>query len=129
MLLSATAKNLEEVGVQTVGVMATGPKQARFFFRFRPAVQVAAVNELRDAGQPEVPVVDAYETLGRLDGYTPTEGDMADFERHRAQLTAQFLVDPDGVVRWVNIECARDGLDGVDQMPSDEHLLAAVRAL
>jgi hypothetical protein len=38
-------------------------------------------------------------------------------------------VDPDGVVRWVNIECARDGLDGVDQMPSDEDLLAAVRAL
>jgi hypothetical protein len=76
-----------------------------------------------------VPVVEAYETLGRLDGYTPTEGDMADFERHRAQLTAQFLVDPDGVVRWVNIECARDGLDGVGQMPSDEDLLAAVRAL
>jgi hypothetical protein len=159
VLLSATAKKLEEVGVQTVGVMATGPKQARLFFRFRPprirvgcdpalsthraygvpnaavtpemwqAVQVAAVNELRDAGQPEVPVVEAYETLGRLDGYTPTEGDMADFERHRAQLTAQFLVDPDGVVRWVNIECARDGLGGVDQMPSDEDLLAAVRAL
>jgi hypothetical protein len=159
VLLSATAKKLEEVGVQTVGVMATGPKQARLFFRFRPArirvgcdpalsthraygvpnaavtsemwqaVQVAAANALRDAGQPDVPVVDAYETFGRLDGYTPTEGDVADFERHRAQLTAQFLVDADGVVRWVNIECARDGLEGMDRMPSDEDLLGAVQTL
>jgi hypothetical protein len=159
VLLSATAKKLEAVGIQTLGVMATNPDQARLFFRFRPprihigcdpelathraygvpnvaktpelwgAALAAAVNELSGIGQPEVPPVEAYETLGRLDGYTPTEGDMADLERHRAQLTGQFLVDRDGIVRWANIECARDGLAGLDQMPSDEELLAAARAL
>src|SRR5262245_23545017 len=106
--------------------MATPPDQARLFFRFRPprirvgcdpglathrsdgvrnsavtpemssAVQSAAVNELRDMRHPEVPPAEAYEALGRLDGYSPTEGDMADFQRHRAQLTGQFLVDGDG---------------------------------
>jgi hypothetical protein len=93
------------------------------------AALAAAVNELRGMGQPEVPAVEAYETLGRLDGYALTEGDMAELERHRAQLTGQFLVDRDGIVRWANIECARDGLAGLDQMPSDEELLAAARVL
>lgn len=159
MLLSATAKKLEGLGVHTLGVMATGPDQARLFFRFRPprirvgcdpalathgayglpnsapspemwrAVQVAAVKELRSMGHSEVPAAEAYETLGRLDGYVPTEGDMADFQRHRAQATGLFLLDRDGIVRWVNVECARDGLDGVDQIPSDEEVLEAARAL
>ena len=157
MLLSATAKKLEAVGVRTLGVMATSPDQARLFFRFRPpripigcdpdlathraygvpnvavtpelwqTVQAAAVDELRGMGQ-EVPADAAYETFGRLDGYTRTEGDMADFERHRAQRTGQFLVDRTGFVRWMNIEGA-PGHTGVDQMPSDEQLLAAARAL
>jgi hypothetical protein len=159
VLLSATAKKLEGVGVHTLGVMASGPDQARLFFRFRPprirvgcdpelathrvygvpnsavtpelwqAAQVAAVNELRGMRHPEVPAAEAYETLGRLDGYAPTEGDMADFQRHRAQLTGQFLIDRDGIVRWVHVECAPGSLAGLDQMPSDEELLAAARAL
>jgi hypothetical protein len=159
VLLSATAKKLEAVGVRTLGVMATGPDQARLFFRFRPpripvgcdpdlathrafgvpnvavtpelwqAVQVAAANELRHLGQGDLAPAEAYETFGRLDGYNRTEDDMADFERHRAQLTGQFLIDRDGIVRWMNIEGARDGLAGVDQMPSDDELLAAARAL
>jgi hypothetical protein len=159
VLLSATARMLETAGVQTIGVVASGPEQARLFFRFRPprirvgcdpdltthqaygvpnsavtpelweAVQVAAVNALRGMGHAEMPAPEAYETLSRLDGYTPTDRDMADFERHRAQRTGQFLVDRDGIVRWVNIECAQRGLAGVDEMPSDEELLAAARAL
>lgn len=158
MLLSTTAKKLETLGVRTLGVMATGPDQARLFFRFRPprirvgcdpalathrayglpnqavspelweAVQVAAVKELQGLGR-DIPPAEAYDTVGRLDGYTPTERDMVDFQRHRAQLTGFFLMDRDGIVRWANVECARDGLDGMDQMPSDEEVLEAARAL
>jgi hypothetical protein len=158
VLLSATAKKLEAVGVRTVGVMATGSDRARLFFRFRPprirvgcdpdlmthraygvpnvavtpelwqAVEGAAVHELRAMGR-EVPITEAYETFERLDGYTRTEGDMADFERHRAQLTGQFLMDREGIVRWAHIEGLQDDLTSVDQMPSDEQLLAAARAL
>jgi hypothetical protein len=93
------------------------------------AVQVAAVKELRGMGLPEAPAAEAYDALGRLDGYTPTEGDMAELERHRAQGTGFFLMDRAGIVRWANIEGARDGLDGVDQMPSDDEILDAARAL
>jgi hypothetical protein len=158
VLLSNTAKKLQAVGVQTVGVLASPPDQARLFFRFRPpririgcdpelathrafgvpnvevtpelwqAVQAAAVKELQGLGQ-DVPVAEAYDALGRLDGYTPTEGDLADFQRHRAQRTAQFLVDRDGIVRWAHVECAGDDLSGVDQMPSDGEVLEAARAL
>ena len=71
----------------------------------------------------------AIEVLGRLDGYAPTEGDMADFERHRAQLTAQFLLDRDAIVRWTHVEFSEGSLEGVDRMPSDDELLTAARAL
>jgi hypothetical protein len=159
VLLSTTAKKLEGMGIRTVGVMATSPEQARLFFRFRPprirvgcdpdlvthrayglpntavspelwhAVQLAAVKELCGMGHAEVAPSEAYATLGELDGYARTEADMADLERHRAQRTGFFLMDRDGIVRWVNIECARDGLAGVDQMPSDEEILEAARVL
>jgi hypothetical protein len=159
VLLSETAKKLEALGVRTLGVMASRPDQVRLFFRFRPprirvgcdpdltthrayglpnsalspelwqAVQVAAVKELRGMGLPELPRADAYDALGRLDGYAPTENDMADLERHRAQVTGFFLMDRAGIVRWVNIEGARDGLDGMDQMPSDDEVLEAARTL
>jgi hypothetical protein len=87
------------------------------------------VKELRGLGLSEVPDAEAYDALGRLDGYARTESDMADLERHRAQATGFFLMDRSGIVRWVNIEGAREGLDGVDQMPSDEEVLEAARAL
>jgi hypothetical protein len=34
-----------------------------------------------------------------------------------------------GIVRWVNIEGAGDGLDGVGQMASADQILEAARAL
>jgi hypothetical protein len=71
----------------------------------------------------------AYEALGRLDGYIPAEHDVADARRHDAQRTGVFLIDRDGIVRWANIECARHDLAGINQMPSDEELVAAARAL
>ena len=49
--------------------------------------------------------------------------------RHQVQFTGQFLVDRHGIVRWAHIECARDGLAGIDKFPTDEELLAAPRAL
>lgn len=54
---------------------------------------------------------------------------MADARRHDAQRTGVFLIDRDGIVRWANIECARHDLAGINQMPSDEELVAAARAL
>jgi hypothetical protein len=43
------------------------------------------------------------------------------------QITGQFLIDRDGIVRWFNVEGARDGLAGLTRYPSDEELLEVAR--
>jgi hypothetical protein len=154
--LGQIAQRLEPLGIRTLGVVATEPERARLYFRFRrprmpvgadpdllthrayglpntpppaemwDAVERAAVRELRLPGSP---AGGAYAQLGGFDGYQVTAADQADFERHQAQLTGQFLVDRAGVVRWASIECARDGLAGVDRLPSDDEILEAAQAL
>jgi peroxiredoxin len=42
--------------------------------------------------------------------------------------TGQFLVDRHGIVRWVHLELAGDGVAGFGKFPSDEELLAVARA-
>ena len=60
-------------------------------------------------------------TFGAYDNRNP--------RAQQAQLTGQFLLDREGVVRWTNIECARDGLAGLERFPTDDELIAAARAL
>ena len=150
------AQKLEAVGVKTLAVVATEAERARLYFRFRrphmpvgtapgltthrayglpnmppppemwDAVERAAIRELKLPGSPPG---GAYQQLGTFDSYQVTPADNADFERHQAQLTGRFLIDREGIVRWVNVECAREGLDGVDRLPSDDEVLAAARAL
>ena len=67
--------------------------------------------------------------LVRHDGYTVTEADEGDAARHGEQIVGQFLVDREGVVRWANVECARDGIEGLGKLPSEDEVLAAARAL
>jgi hypothetical protein len=71
----------------------------------------------------------AYATIDGLDGFEKVETDDTDMQRHQVQPTGQFLLDRDGVVRWANIECASDGLAGIDRFPTEEELMAAARAL
>lgn len=154
--LGSTAEKLREVGVQTLGVVATDPERARFYFKFRPprmpmgadpelathqayglpaipitpeavdVAQTAAARELRRLNQP-VPA-DPLEALKKLDGYEVTPADNADFMRHQAQLIGTFLVDRDGVVRHAYVECA-EGPSTFGEMPSAEEILASARAL
>ena len=70
-----------------------------------------------------------YQQLAGFDGYQVSPADNADFARHQAQFTGQFLIDREGIVRWINVECASEGLEGVDRLPSEEEVLAAARAL
>ncbi len=158
MQLGVTAKKLKEVGVETLGIIASKAERARLYFRFRPAhcpvgadpdlithrayrvPQSAITPEIMQAVDSaygnlarelrlQVPEDKVKETIGRLDGFEVTESENVEFQRHQAQLTGQFLVDRDGIVRWTNIECAREGLTGVTKFPTDEELLAAARAL
>ena len=97
-----------------------------------PEIWVVVEGKANDlASELRVPVQSgqAYATINGLDGFEPVETDDTDKQRHQAQLTGQFLLDRDGIVRWANIECASDGLDGLDRFPTDEELIAAARAL
>jgi peroxiredoxin len=81
-----------------------------------------------------VPIIEAPETLNQLDGYELSETDQDDWQRQwqwdvSTQLIGQFLIDRDGIVRWINIECGKEGVAGLGKFPTTEELLAAVRLL
>jgi hypothetical protein len=76
-----------------------------------------------------LPVSEASAALSRLEGFEETSTDREDHARPYLQFLGQFLVDREGIIRWTNVECARDGLAGLGQFPTDQELLAAVRAL
>lgn len=156
--MGITREKLQAVGVESLGIVATKPEHARLFFRFRPTrLPLAADPELithRSYGLPKppvtpelmrdlqsvrinptgelaapMPILEANDALNRLDGFEPTETDRDDSQRVFPQLKGQFLIDRDGIVRWVNIEGATEGLAGIGKFPTDEELLAAARAL
>jgi peroxiredoxin len=158
VLLGKTAEKLERIGVQTLAVVGSSAESGRLYLRYRPTrCLVGADPELaihEAYGVPRAPVSpelqgavessaadlarelrltvaagDAHEAIRRLDGYQVTDNDRADYQRHEGQLTAQFLVGRDGIVRWANVECARDGLAGITKFPTDEEILAAASAL
>ncbi len=146
------------MGVETLAIVASQAERARLFFRYRPVpCAVGGDPELsthRAYGVPhtgvtpevmqaihgayrnlarelklEGPDDQARDVISRLDGFETTESENAEFQRHQVQFTGQFLVDRDGIVRWTNIECAQDGLAGIDKFPTDNELVAAARAL
>ena len=86
-------------------------------------------NELARALSVPVQSGQAYATIAGLDGFEKAKTDDTDVQRHQIQFTGQFLLDRAGVVRWASIECASDGLDGLDRFPTEEELMAAARAL
>ncbi|MBI3084787.1 MAG: redoxin domain-containing protein [candidate division NC10 bacterium] len=156
--MGVTRQKLQALGIETLGIVATKPENARLYFRFRPTrVPLAADPELithRAYGIPKPPVtpelmqalqsvrgnptgelpeplplVEASKALDRLHGFEPSETDRNAPQRQFPQLIGQFLIDRNGVVRWVNIECAKEGLPGLGKFPIDEELVAAARAL
>jgi len=156
---TATAEqSLKAAGIETVAVVATQPENARLYFRYRPTrLRLAADPELtthRAYGLPKpiptpammkafettridpygifpepLPILEAATALKKLDGYTDNETDQAEMERQWPQLKGQFLIDRASVVRWVNIECEKDGFAGVGKFPSAGEVLAAARSV
>ena len=99
-------------------------------------LQVVASKYVDLARELKIPATEMAEiktVLARQDGFEPTEADQGDrrdwSQRHGAQFIGQFLVDREGIVRWVNIEGATEGLSGMEKFPTDEEFLAAARAL
>jgi hypothetical protein len=92
------------------------------------AYRTTYVNPTGDLPRP-MPVLEASHELNRIDGHELVESDQAELERHFPLGAGQFLVDRGGIVRWVNIEGAQEGLAGAGKFPTDEELLAVARAL
>lgn len=156
--LAVTGEALRAIGVETLGIVATKPENARLYFRHRPtkmplaadpdlrthrayglpkpeltpelvqAMQTVRINPTGELPEP-LPLVDASPALDRIHGFKPTEIDEQDRQRQTPQLQGEFLVDRDGLVRWVNIECAKEGIAGVGKVPADEEILSAARSL
>jgi peroxiredoxin len=156
--MGATQARLKAAGVESLGVVATTPENARLYFKYRPtrlrlgadpelsthrayglpkpestpellkAIEATRINP--DAAFPEaLPIMEAATVLTRADGYTDNATDKVEMERQWPQLKGQFLIDRDGIVRWANVECATEGLAGLGKFPSVEEILGAARAL
>jgi len=156
--MGITQEKLKALGVESLGIVATSLENARLYFRYHPtrlplaadpelsthqayglpkppttselmqALRSTRVNPTGELPEP-VPIAELGDALNQLDGFEPTETDRADQHRQSPQLVGQFLVDRDGLIRWVYIEGAGEGLAGVGKFPTDEELLAAARAL
>jgi hypothetical protein len=88
------------------------------------AVPVTVAGELPSAQ----PLFKAAAALQAKDGYELTPADERAFQQHNLRLTAYFLLDRDGIVRWNHIE-GREGMADIAQAPSEATLLAAAAAL
>ena len=67
-------------------------------------VEVAAADMARELGIPTAPGQASEAAIQRFDGFEPVESDLQDAERDQALLIGQFLIDVQGIVRWVHIE-------------------------
>ena len=156
--LGITSEKLESLGVKTLAIVATSADNARLYFRFRPtrvplaadealithrayglprppvtpelvaAVEQTRINPTGELPEP-LPIPKAAAALDQIHGFAPSEVDRRESEQQFPQLKGQFLVDRDGIVRWANVETAREGIAGLGKFPTDEELVEAVRTL
>lgn len=154
--MSATSTHLRPMGIESLAVVGTELENARVYFRFRPMqIAVGADPQLtthRTYGVPKpeptpelmatieslrinptgelpepLPLPQAAAALEKLQGYTKTAVDEREFESTFTQMKGQFLIDVEGIVRWANIECGREGLAGLGKFPTQDDLLIAAR--
>jgi peroxiredoxin len=88
----------------------------------RPLPVAEAATALEQKDHAELTAAD------RREAEELTAADGRERERRFELDTGQFLIDRDGIVRWVNLELARGGLAAMGKFPTDEELVAAVRA-
>ena len=152
--LAAAAEKLKVQELEVLGVAAADPARARRYLEARPlrlpmgadpalathrAYGLGQVARTPDAGemieaaatrwlqQLSIPFEagDARTALDRSDGFTPAAADRADRERHQIQMTGQFLIDAEGIVRWCHIE----DRDGYASFPDERTLLSLAARL
>lgn len=149
---------LLKTGIESLVIVATDLENARLYFKYRPvkvpvvadpdlvihrayrlpqlpmneqamkAIENLKINPTGELPEP-MPVIAAAAALDKLHGYEKNAIDKRDMERQGVLLKGEFLLDAAGIVRWVNIECAKEGMPGFGKFPTEEELLGAARAL
>jgi hypothetical protein len=85
------------------------------------------INPTGELPSPQNPF-EAMQTLNQRDGFELTEIDGQIAAAHGMQLAGHFLIDREGIVRWLHIEAAERPED-LSKFPSDEEILGAARSL
>jgi len=153
--LNLTGDRLQMLGIETLGIVATVPENARLYFRYRPVrVALAADPDLsthRAYGLPRVqvpweafnsrrvnptgglpeplPVWEAVRALSRVEGFRPTEADREESQRNWTQSAGEFLIDREEIVRWAFVEYATGDAAGIGKFPAAAEILSAARTL
>jgi peroxiredoxin len=154
--MAATSEKLKPLGIESLAIVGTELENARLYFQFRPTRRALAADPQltthRSYGVPRpeptpelmqmvmsvrinptgeltepLPVPVAFETLNKRDGFQPTATDQREAESSFTQMKGQFLIDREGVVRWANLECGKEGLSGLGKFPTHDELLTAAR--
>jgi peroxiredoxin len=155
--LGLARDKLRAAGVETLAVVASPLERTRLYFRYRPTRVPLAVDpglvSHRAFGVSQYPVTPeilesletvkidvmgelprpllipkAFKALQESDRFELTDTDKQEMAQQFPLETGQFLVDRDGIVRWVNLELAREGMAAMGKFPSDEELLEVARA-
>lgn len=156
--MAATSEKLKPLGVESLAVVGTELDNAQLYFKFRPTrlalgadpqlsthrsygvprpeptpelMQIIETVRINPSGElPEpLPIPAAATALDALDRFQRTATDQREAESTFTQMKGQFLIDRDGVVRWINIECGKDGLSGLGKFPTHDELITAARAI
>ena len=90
-------------------------------------LQASLVNPTGELPEPQH-VFAASETLNKRDGFEMTEIDQQIAAAHAFQLGGHFLIDREGIIRWLQIE-GLERIGDLAKFPSDEEILAAARSL
>jgi hypothetical protein len=92
--------------------------------------EVVSAKRVNPSGElPEpLPLWEATKAPGRLDGFKPTDTDRDDGQRTWNQSVGEFLIDRDGIVRWLYVEGAT-AADYMAKFSSEEALWSAAHAL
>ena len=90
-------------------------------------LQASLVNPTGELPEPQN-VLMANETLNKKDGFELTEIDKQIAATHAFQLAGHFLIDREGIIRWLQIE-GIERIGDLAKFPSDEEIVAAARGL
>jgi peroxiredoxin len=148
--MAGAGEALKPLGVDCLAIVGTELENARLYFQYRPTrLRIAVDPQLethRSFGvprpEPTPDLIRAVEAV-KIDPYgelpEPLPVMLAGQELNRrdgreaastfTQMKGQFLIDRDGVIRWANIECGKEGLSGLGKFPTPAELLAAARSV